>query len=52
MGENAGESLLTDGLRAVDDLKRNNRSAFDVLTKVIFKFHDIGKDIHGAFDMQ
>lgn len=51
-GQNSGISLLRDGLRAAKDLQSSNPSAFDLLTKVKFKFNDIGKDTYGDYNLQ
>ena len=51
-GEGSGTSTLTDGFYAAEKLRHTDPLYFDTLTKVNFKFNDIGTDEFGEFDMQ
>ena len=51
-GENCGMSLFVDGFRVAEEIKNTNPNAFDILTKVKFKFNDVGRDIYGDFNLQ
>jgi len=50
--ENCGESQFSDGFHAAQQIRDQNPDMYDVLTKVKFKFSDIGSDENGEFDLQ
>ena len=51
-GEHCGISLLADGFRAAEEVKNKNLSFFNILTKIMFKFNDVGTDIYGKYNFE
>ena len=51
-GDDQGASLIVDGFKVTEDLKRSNKEHYKILTDTQFRFNDEGVDINGEFDLQ
>ena len=50
--DNEGASLLVDGFKVTEDLKKSNPEHYKLLTETNFRFNDEGVDQYGEFDLQ